>query len=77
MKKTVKVVVGLAVVAVVAVAGMMCFCDAKVVGASAERCFASIDSLPECETGVLLGTSNRGALHRRQPVFQASRQRYS
>ena len=56
--------------AVVAIACIIYVCDAKVVSASADRCFESIDSLPECETGVLLGTSNRGRYTDVNPYFR-------
>ena len=58
--RTKKIVTGLILISVVAITGIMYVCDAMVVSASADRCFESIDSLPECETGVLLGTSIRG-----------------
>ena len=54
----------------VAIAGITYICNAKVVNASAERCFESIDSLPECETGVLLGTSIRGRYTDVNPYFR-------
>ena len=54
----------------VAIAGFTYVCNAKVVNASAGRCFESIDSLPECETGVLLGTSIRGRYTDVNPYFR-------
>ena len=68
--KTKKIVAGLILVAVVAIAGVIYVCDAKVVNASADRCFESIDSLPDCDTGVLLGTSNRGRYTVVNPYFR-------
>ena len=65
-----KIVAGLILVSVVAIAGMVCVCDAKVVNVSTDRCFESIDSLPECETGVLLGTSIRGRYTDVNPYFK-------
>ena len=57
-------------ISVVAIAGLIYVCNAKVVSASADRCFESIDSLPECETGVLLGTSIRGRYTDVNPYFR-------
>lgn len=65
-----KVIAGLVLGAVVAIAGMIYVCDAIVVSASADRCFESVDSLPECETGVLLGTSIRGRYTDVNPYFR-------
>lgn len=68
--KTKKIVAGLILMSFVAIAGITYICNAKVVNASAERCFESIDSLPECETGVLLGTSIRGRYTEVNPYFR-------
>ena len=68
--KMIKIVTGIIVISVLAIAGIVCVCDAKVVSASADRCFESIDSLPECETGVLLGTSIRGRYTDVNPYFR-------
>ncbi len=68
--RTKKVIAGLVLGAVVAIAGMIYVCDAKVVSASADRCFESVDSLTECETGVLLGTSIRGCYTDVNPFFR-------
>lgn len=68
--KTEKKVVGLILVAVVAIAGVIYICNAKVVSASADRCFECVDSLPECETGILLGTSIRGRYTDVNPYFR-------
>ena len=68
--KTIKFVTRLILLAVVAIAGMIYVCDAKVVSASADRCFDSVDSLPDCETGVLLGTSIRGRYTDVNPYFR-------
>ena len=68
--KTIKILTRLILVAVVVIAGVIYVCNAKVVNASAERCFESIDSLPECETGVLLGTSIRGRYTDVNPYFR-------
>ena len=65
-----KVIAGLVLGAVVAIAGMIYVCNAKVVSASADRCFESVDSLTECETGVLLGTSIRGRYTDVNPYFR-------
>lgn len=54
----------------VAIVGITYVCNAKVVNASADCCFESIDSLPECETGVLLGTSIRGRYTDVNPYFR-------
>ena len=55
---------------VVAIAGMIYVCNAKLVNASADLCFECIDSLLECETGVLLGTSIRGRYTDVNPYFR-------
>ena len=68
--RTKKIVSGLILLSVVAIAGIIYVCDTKVVSASADRCFESIDSLPECETGVLLGTSIRGRYTDVNPYFR-------
>ena len=68
--KTIKILTRLILVAVVVIAGVIYVCNAKVVNASANRCFESIDSLPECETGVLLGTSIRGRYTDVNPYFR-------
>lgn len=68
--KTIKILTRLILVAVVVIAGVIYVCNAKVVGASADRCFESIDSLPDCETGVLLGTSIRGRYTDVNPYFR-------
>lgn len=68
--KTKKIVAGLILISLVAITGIMYICNAKVVSASADRCFESIDSLPECETGVLLGTSIRGRYTDVNPYFR-------
>ena len=68
--RTKKIVTGLILISVVAITGIMYVCDAMVVSASADRCFESIDSLPECETGVLLGTSIRGRYTDVNPYFR-------
>ena len=68
--RTIKYVTRLILLAVVAIAGMVYVCDAKVVSASADRCFESIDSLHECETGGLLGTSIRGRYTDVNPYFR-------
>lgn len=68
--KTKKIVAGLILMSFVAIAGITYICNAKVVNASAERCFECIDSLPECETGVLLGTSIRGRYTEVNPYFR-------
>lgn len=65
-----KIVAGLILVSVVAIAGVVCVCDAKVATASADHCFESVDSVPECETGVLLGTSIRGRYIDVNPYFR-------
>ena len=70
MKKTKKVAAGLILMFVVAIAGMIYVCDAKVVNASADRCFERIDSLPDCDTGVLLGTSIKGRYTVVNPYFR-------
>ena len=54
----------------IAMVGITYVCDAKVVRASAGRCFESIDSLPERETGVVLGTSIRGRYTDINPYFR-------
>ena len=68
--KTKKIVAGFILLSVAAIAGSICVCNATVVSASANRCFESVDSLPECETGVLLGTSNRGRYTIVNPYFR-------
>ncbi len=68
--KTIRIITRIILISVVAIAGMIYVCNAKVVGASADRCFESIDSLPECETGVLLGTSIRGRYTDVNPYFR-------
>ena len=68
--RTKKVIAGIVLGAVVAIVGVIYVCDAKVVGASAGWCFESVDSLPECETGVLLGTSIRGRYTDVNPYFR-------
>lgn len=68
--KTIKKATGIILISVLAIAGMVYVCDAKVVSASADHCFESVDSLPECETGVLLGTSNRGRYTVVNPYFR-------
>jgi len=68
--RTKKVIAGLVLGAVAVIAGMIYVCDAKVVSASADRCFESVDSLTECETGVLLGTSIRGRYTDVNPYFR-------
>ena len=68
--KTIKILTRLILGAVVAIAGMIYVCNAKVVSASADRCFENVDSLPECETGVLLGTSIRGRYTDVNPYFR-------
>ena len=70
MKKTKKVAAGLILMFVVAIAGMIYVCDAKVVNASADRCIERIDSLPDCDTGVLLGTSIKGRYTVVNPYFR-------
>ena len=64
------IVVGLILMSFVAIVGITYICNAKVVNASVDRCFESIDSLPECETGVLLGTSIRGRYTDVNPYFR-------
>ena len=68
--KTKKIVTGFILISAVAIAGMIYVSNAKVVNASAGRCFESIDSLPECETGVLLGTSIQGRYTDVNPYFR-------
>ena len=68
--KTKKIVVGLILMSFVAIVGITYVCDAIIVSASDDRCFESIDSLPECETGVLLGTSIRGRYTDVNPYFR-------
>ena len=68
--RTKKVVAGLILMSFVAIVGITYVCDAIVVSASDDRCFESIDSLPECETGVLLGTSIRGRYTEVNPYFR-------
>lgn len=68
--KTIKILTRLILLAVIAIAGIIYVCNAKVVNASADRCFESIDSLPVCETGVLLGTSIRGRYTDVNPYFR-------
>lgn len=68
--RTIRVVTRLILLAVVAIAGIIYVCDAKVVSASADRCFDSVDSLPECEIGVLLGTSIQGRYTDVNPYFR-------
>ena len=68
--KTKRIVGRLILISIVAIASIIYVCNAKVVNASADRCFESIDSLPECETGVLLGTSIRGRYTEVNPYFR-------
>ena len=68
--RRIKLATRLILLAVVAIAGMIYVCNAKVASASADRCFESVDSLPECETGVLLGTSIRGRYTDVNPYFR-------
>lgn len=67
---TKKVIAGGILGAVVAIAGIIYVCNAKVANAADGRCFENVDSLPECETGVLLGTSNRGRYTDVNPYFR-------
>lgn len=68
--KTIKYLTRIILISVIAIAGIIYVCDVKVVNASADRCFESIDSLPDCDTGVLLGTSNRGRYTVVNPYFR-------
>ena len=68
--KTIKYLTRIILISVVAIAGIIYVCDARVINASADRCFESIDSLPDCDTGVLLGTSNRGRYTAVNPYFR-------
>ena len=68
--KTIKILTRLILVAVVVIAGVIYVCNAKVVSASADRCSECVDSLPDCETGVLLGTSIKGRYTDVNPYFR-------
>lgn len=68
--RKIKVATRLILLAVIAIAGVIYVCNAKIVSASDGRCFECVDSLPECETGVLLGTSIRGRYTDVNPYFR-------
>ena len=68
--KTIKILTRLILVAIVVIAGVIYVCNAKVVSASADRCSECVDSLPDCETGVLLGTSIKGRYTDVNPYFR-------
>ena len=68
--KTIKIVAGLILMCLIAMVSIIYVFNARGVNASADRCFESIDSLPKCETGVLLGTSNRGCYTVINPYFR-------
>lgn len=70
INRRIKVATRLILLGVVAIAGMIYVCNAKVVSASTDRCFECVDSLPKCETGVLLGTSIRGRYTDVNPYFR-------